>query len=173
MRKKESGAVLIVSLIILIALTLFVLSGTHTVMMQEKMTSAVRDMHVSLEIAESGIVDAEAYVDGLVDTTGFSNGGTNGLYSEGNGPSDLFADTTWEAGVVRSSLTDVSGGGVKANYFIEYMGKRTVSVGNPSVAIGENSSSTSSVDIFKIVSRSAGRSGNTERIIVTYYAKNL
>ena len=173
MRKKESGAVLIVSLIILIALTLFVLSGTHTVMMQEKMTSAVRDMHVSLEIAVSGIIDAEAYVDSLANTSTFNNTGASGLYSEGNGPSDLFANATWAAGFVRLSSIDVSGGGVKANYFIEYMGKRTVSVGNPSVAIGENSSSTSSVDIFKIVSRSAGRSGNTERIIVTYYAKNL
>lgn len=175
MRKKQSGAILIVSLIILFALTLFVLSGSQTVMIQEKMTAAVRDMHISLEIAESGIKDAETYIDALSDTSAFSDSGSGGLYSEGNGPADLFADATWQDSIIRSATTDVSGSSVLASYFIEDMGEMTLDDDSTSLTIGSYGSVTSSNDlqIFKIVSRSTGLSGNTERVIVSYYAKDF
>ena len=171
--KKQSGAVLIISLIILIALTLFVLSGSQTVVIQEKMTSAVRDLHVSLAIAESGIKDVEVVIEGLSDTTDFSDAGSGGLYSEGNGPTDLFADATWADSVTSVATTSVSG--EVARYFIEDLGEMSVGSDDTSLSIGGygESSDASELQIFKIVSRSTGISGNTERVVVSYYAKDF
>jgi len=173
--KRQSGAILIVSLIILVALTLFVLSGGQNVMIQEKMTSAVRDMHVSLEIAESGIRDAESYIDMLSNLDSFSDNGSGGLYSEGNGPSDLFADGTWDDNVI-SATTDVSDGHAVATYFIEDIGEVSFDEGtDSSITIGSygSTSDDAASEVFKIVSRSTGISGNTERVIVSYYAKSF
>ena len=171
MHKKQSGAVLIVSLIILVALTLFVLSGSNSVVMQEKMTSAVRDMHVSLEIAESGLRDAEDVVKALSDVTSFNASGTNGLYSEGNGPTDIFADALW-SGNVATAATTVSG--KQALYFIEHLGVVSTESAS-SVAIKVYGESTTETDIhrFKIVARSTGTSGNAERTIVSYYSADF
>jgi type IV pilus assembly protein PilX len=175
--KKQSGAILIISLIILVALTLFVLSGGQNVMIQEKMTSAVREMHVSLEIAESGIIDAEAYIDTLSDLDTFSDTGSGGLYSEGNGPSDLFSDTTWDSSVTLTATTDVSdSNSILASYYIEDMGEVSFDDDDDSsltISSYGSTSDDSSSEVFKIVSRSTGRSGNTERIIVSYYAKSF
>lgn len=176
MLKKQSGAVLIISLIILVALTVFVLSASQSVLIQEKMTSAVRDMHLSLEITESGVKDAEAYIEGLSNTSTFSDTGTDGLYSQGTGPVDLFADATWTDDVIRRAVTDVSDNNIVASYFIEDMGE--ITFGNDdssSLAISTygDISESRAAGVFKVVSRSLGRNGNTERIIISYYAKSF
>jgi len=173
MRKKQSGAVLIVSLIVLVALTLFVLSGSHSVMMQEKMVSAVRDMHVSLEVAESGVLDAEQVIEGLTDVTSFNASGSNGLYSEGNGPTDLYDDALWNSSNVATAGTSISSN--QALYFVEYLGVYTSSTAiiDDSVETYGDESAESETSLFKIVSRSLGINGNTERIIVSYYAKSF
>jgi len=176
MLKKQFGAVLIVSLIILVALTLFVLSASQSVLIQEKMTSAVRDMHISLEIAESGVKDAEVYIEGLSDTSTFSATGTDGLYSQGTGPVDLFADATWTDGVIRRAATDVSDNNIVASYFIEDMGEITFEDDDSSsmaISTYGDISERRAAEVFKVVSRSMGRSANTERIIISYYAKNF
>lgn len=153
MRKKQSGAVLVISLVMLFSVTIFVLSSSQNMMMQEKMTSAVRDAHVSLQIAESGIVDAENYIETLVNTTGFNSTGAGGLYAQDNGPTDMFADATWTDAKTRSNNTLT---GADARYFIEHLGTL---YGN--------------VDGFKIVSRSLLVNGSAERIVVSYYGKVL
>ena len=176
MHKKQTGAVLIVSLIILVALTLFVLSGSNSVVMQEKMVSAVRDMHVSLEIAESGIADAESAIEALSDVTSFDTTGTNGLYSEGHGPTDLFADTLWaDSNITHLATANTVISKSQARYFIEYLGIYTSSnaITDNSVKTYGAKSSESDISLFKIVSRSLGINGNTERIIVSHYAKSF
>jgi len=170
--KKQSGSVLMVSLIILISLTLLVLSGSQTVVVQEKMTFAVRDAHIAMEIAESGIRDAEEVLEAFTDMSPFNDAGTNGFYSEGNGPQDLFASTTWVDGVINDATTAVSG--ENAQYFIEYLGQYEVSSSRAVNIIGYGEASEEDeVYLFKIVARSLGLSGNTERIVVSHYAKSF
>jgi len=176
MCKKESGVVLVVSLIILFVLTLIVLSASRSVLVQEKMTSAVRDMHVSLEIAESGLSDAEAFIETLADNSSFVDAGTNGLYSTGNGPTNLFASGTWGVGVTSSATTVVSGAGTVAQYFIEDLGLISVATTSDEIEIKTHATASEAdadVRLFKIVSRTLGNNGNTERIVVSYYGRSF
>lgn len=175
MYKKQSGSVLVISLVALLALTLFVISGSQTVMVQEKMTAAVRDMHVSLEIAESGVRDAEQLIEALSDTNGFSDAGLNGLYSKGNAPDDVFASTTWSTTNSAGATTKTLSSGEVARYFIEYLGEQYAASNTSSVSIdgyGETLES-SDVHLFRIVARSLGRSGNTARVVESHYAKSF
>ena len=180
MRKKQSGAILVISLIILFSLTLFVLSGSQSVLVQEKMTAAVRNMHVSLEIAESGITEAETYIETLAETdisddfTSDGTGDPSGLYSKTNCPSDLFADSNWTNANTMQATKDVSGEKEKyALYFIVDMGEITFEDSSLSISSYGDTSENSPVEIFKIVSRSLGSNGNSERVIVSYYAKTF
>lgn len=173
MFKKQTGAVLITCLVILISLTLLVLSGGQSGIVQEKMTAAMRDAHVSLEVAESGVIDAEAIVEALTGIGGFTDTGAGGRYSEGNGPNDLFADTVWSNALTSESTTTVSG--QLSRYYIEYLGMLSIEEDLSGVNVTGYGETTGAGNIhgFKIVSRSTGRDGNTERIVVSYYGKRF
>ena len=173
MLKKQSGAVLIVSLIIVIAVTALVLSGTQSTLMQEKMTASMRDLHISLEVAESGVRDAENLIDALTDVSSFANVETGGKYSIGTGPTDLFAEATWADNLTTAATIEVSDENIVARYFIEYLGlvKTLSDEANMNVTgygAGELESTTHG---FKIVVRATGRTGYSERIIVSYFGK--
>ena len=176
MNKNQSGAVLIISLIILFSLTLLVLSSSQVVLVQEKMTSAVRDMHISLEIAQSGIADAENKIENLTDINSFDSVGKNGLYSKGNGPTDIFDTDLWRG--TRSVVATTNISDEAARYFIEDLGLISdFTTETSSVEIknnyGKKTTTTSDVHVFKIVARSLGGNGNSERIIMDYYTKCL
>lgn len=59
----QQGAVLILSLIFLLALTLLGLSGMRTSTLEEKMSSNMRDMDLAFEAAESGLRESETWID--------------------------------------------------------------------------------------------------------------
>ena len=173
MQKKQSGAVLIVSLIILFMLTVLVLSGIQSTLMQEKMTSAIRDSHISLEIAESGLLDAESMIENLTSVNTFT--GTGGLYSENSGPEDIFTDSTWTDNSTIAATTEIAGAGLVSRYFVEYLGVLTLDQDLSTLNTTGYGTTTGGGDIhgFKIVSRSVGKDGNTEKIVVGYYAKSF
>jgi type IV pilus assembly protein PilX len=173
--KKQSGAVLITSLILLIALTILVIASTQSGITQEKMTVAVRESHVSLEMAESGARDAEKFIDTLIDTSSFNDLGTGGKYSKDNGPADLFATANWG---VKSIAATTGVSVLTTRYFIEHLGllsTATVAAApvDPSITGYGETSTVGTAHLFKIVSRSMGDNGNSERIIVSYYAKSF
>ncbi|WP_284205701.1 pilus assembly PilX family protein [Psychromonas marina] len=173
MLKKQSGAVLVVSLIILIMLTVLVLSGTQSTVMQEKMTAAIRDSHISLEIAESGVRDAEKMIETLTGVSGFNAAGTGGKYSENDGPADLFDETIWADNLTSAATTTVSGH--VSRYFVEYLGLMSLDEDLGSLNMTGYGETTGGGDIhgFKVVARSIGKDSNTERIIVSYYGKRF
>jgi len=62
---KQRGAVLIVSLILLLIMTILALSGSQIVRMQERMAGNVRDTDLAFQGAEAGLRDAEDHLNGL------------------------------------------------------------------------------------------------------------
>lgn len=64
---RQQGASLIVSLIMLLLLTIIGLSAMQSTVMQEKMTSNLRDTHVSFHAAEIALDYSENWIQGLVE----------------------------------------------------------------------------------------------------------
>lgn len=171
---KQKGAVLAVTLMILLMLTLIVVSGNEEVLLQEKMSSAVRDTHISLATAEASMTDAAAIIDNLTGTSGFSASGTDGYYSKDNGPIDMFASAIWADAKTITATTPVAG--EVAKYFIEDLGiiplpEEDLS-GINMLGYGQTTGG-GDVTAFKVAARATGQSGSAERLVITYYGKRL
>jgi type IV pilus assembly protein PilX len=64
-KSQQTGAVLIVSLILLLVMTILALSSSQAVRLQERMAGNVRDTDLAFQGAEAGLRDAELYIQGL------------------------------------------------------------------------------------------------------------
>ncbi|WP_299584249.1 PilX N-terminal domain-containing pilus assembly protein [uncultured Microbulbifer sp.] len=173
--KKEQGAVLMVSLIILLVLTLIGISGARSVLMSERMTSASRDAKVALEVAESMARLGEKEIEGLVKISNF--GSVNWQHNEGEGPEDIFSEDTWKDTNSTSkqvSMLDPAGNKISGRMYIERFGLAAgeSNVDDVDLSSGSTGGDDTTVYVFKIVSRGVSVSG-TERIIVTLYGKEF
>ncbi|ORU90200.1 MAG: hypothetical protein A6F71_04330 [Cycloclasticus sp. symbiont of Poecilosclerida sp. M] len=60
--KKQAGAILFVSLIMLLLMTLLGISGMQTTVLEERMAGNFKDRNMSLQAAESALREAEEYL---------------------------------------------------------------------------------------------------------------
>lgn len=163
----QRGAALILSLLLLLVLTLLAVSSMQNTVMQERMVSAEREGIISLEIAESGLRDAEAFVEALSNLNGFT--GSDGLYPVGEAGPDPLDAATWAgtASVAGQAVPDV---GVTPRYFIVHEGEARQPEG---IMEGQGYGGSSSPDAqaFRIVAWSPGLSGESQRVIETFYVR--
>lgn len=169
--KHQRGAVLITSLMILLVLTLLALSGMQGSLLQDKMTSAVREGQISLESAEFALREAEKVLEDNTVTLG--NFGTdNGLYTRADAP-DPLDSATWDSSGTASLEATGFPGTLAENprFFIEYIGdtSSSESPGDAQITNYDDSTGGSKPLGFRIVAWSSGRNGETRRIIESYY----
>jgi type IV pilus assembly protein PilX len=197
-QKAQKGAILFISLIILLILTILGLASMQNSIMQEKMTAAVRDGRVALEGGEAGLHFVEQQVvEDLNTINGFNNSGC--LYEAGAAPrqsnsgvwqeidadgdwvdSDIWSDDTKTCEIttvnVRTSSGDGSDGSLAANprYFIEHAGVLT-DEDSTNIMMFNYNNNAGSGDIhgFKIVVRSVGSSATSQRYVSSYYGKRI
>ena len=72
-RKRESGASLVVGLVLLLIATLVVFAGVRGTQMQERMTSNLNNKAISLKAAEAGASDFLAWIQEELDDGGWPN----------------------------------------------------------------------------------------------------
>lgn len=75
--KKQTGAALIVSLVILVIMTLLGLSSIRTSSLEEKMATNLRDQELAFQAAEIALRDAEKRISALVAEPIATQGGSN------------------------------------------------------------------------------------------------
>ncbi|WP_444919270.1 pilus assembly PilX family protein [Microbulbifer sp. JMSA003] len=173
---QQNGAVLVISLIILLVLTLIGISGARGILMNERMTSASRDAQIALEVAESMSRQGEEYIEGLENLDNF--GSASWLHETGSAPSDLLSNSTWkDANSIEKSvpMKDADGdNNLKGRMFIERLGVADLGEDYADIDLsdGKTKGEGTVVEVFKIVSRGEGIA-NTQRVIVTLYAKEF
>lgn len=64
--KKQQGAVLVVSLLLLLVMTVLALGASQTTRLQERMSAGMRDRDLAFESAEAGVRNGERIIDSLV-----------------------------------------------------------------------------------------------------------
>jgi len=154
--KQQSGVVLLVSLVILLLISILAVSGGQSAAVQERMTFAAQDARTALQSAEIALRQAELYIEASINnTSGFNDSGTNGLYSTGKVPEDIWASSMWTDTNSRTATLKASDQANNSRYFIEYLGP-----------IG-------TIHHFRIIARGEGSSSTSERMIEGYYAKVL
>ena len=172
---KQKGAVLVISLIILLVLTLIGVSAARTVLLEEKMTFASRDAKVALEVAEALVKAAEVEVEAM-STTGLF--GSGHLHIEGEGPDSLLGATTWESADSATKAVTMKGpdgSALTGRYYIELAGNAEKEDPADSITVGGYGQSTGGgeIKVFRIVAQGRGINDNTTRIIVSHYGKRF
>lgn len=167
----QRGAVLIISLIVLTVLTIVVLSANRSVVIQERMTSAIRESNLTFQAAESGLREAEIFINGLGDLGGFSDAGVDGFYNQNSGPADYSDPAIWDPGL--SQLATETVPGYETRYFIERLGQFEIGGIAPDISLRNDYSRPeveTSTEVFRVIVRSVGPNGQPIRILAGYFS---
>jgi len=158
----QRGAVLVISLIMLMVLTVLGLTAMQTSILEEKMAGNFRDRHTAFEAAESALRGGESLVASLADTSSFN--GTGGRLSSTDPEPDFTNPSTWNNSMVYSgTLTGVA---TPPRYIAQHI----VHTNTTTTGKGINAITTSTeVDYFKITARGTGRTNKSKVILQSYY----
>lgn len=184
---KQQGAVLIISMVLLLVMSLIGLSSVVSSTLQEKMAGNSQQSALARYAAESGIRAAEVYIATNIksksDLVKF-NGSTLGLYSTFPVPSILFegdlAKQSADLGDVAKSTAWVAANSVevddlsskvqgkKPRYAIEYVGRRSKS-GSDFWTPEGGTLERGAPYIFKITAIGWGRDTNVYSVLQSHF----
>lgn len=179
--KKQQGAVLVMSLLMLFVLTLIGVSSFNTTTMEEKMSGNSRNRQLAFQAAETAVSDAERFIKDNVNNPVAqftATGGTGGLYNLGNGPSTINAtDKSWWSGITKRTYTATMQGDISAPpiYTIEYLGETKGNSPTEGNILGGEAGAGSggSIHAFRITVRGTGLTDNSVVVIQSHYGKRI
>jgi type IV pilus assembly protein PilX len=178
--QRQHGATLLVALIILLVLTILGLSSSQSVLLQERMTFSVQDSHVALQSAELAASEAEAFIAANVTTkSGFADdgdGSVKGLFTQGNGPANLFEASNWTNANSQQASTSVHANVPAPRFIIEDLGlssDEADDAGSVNMMGYGQSSGQGEINSFRIIAQGKGRADETKRYVISYYGKRL
>jgi type IV pilus assembly protein PilX len=164
---RQSGVVLVISLIMLMLLTLMATTGMQTTSLEEKMAGNMRDKDLAFQAAESAINAGEAMLlptPPVFDVSGTSNSGTGFYTSASNIPTAaaVLTDTFWTTNPV-ATYSHIGFFNITADskYIIQDIGVADC----PGAAVGSLGCHN-----FRITARATGASTNTVVILQTIFS---
>lgn len=187
---QQRGAVLIISMIILLILTLLGVTSMRSSALQERMAGNTRDKHLAFEAAEAALIDAEDFLSTIATTGAFDTDGSDGLYND-----DIRADTIppgivitdkgiadrvdWDGSVdpTMSFLTATNIGtgqglGSAPKYVIQFISSFGTDVDRYNQDNAGQGSGGGKTGLFRITARGTGGSDNSVVVLQTVYAIN-
>ena len=169
--RSQSGVTLVVSLIILVALTVLGVTSMQSTRTEVSMAGNQRELGQTFNAAEAGLRDAESFVMDSITKTIYSDP-TTGLYDKTDADPDYGDPATWStARVATINLADVY---EQPLFIIRYLGDRSQNE-VAAVNIGGYGSSQPGITVsnFRITARGTGQSGNARRFLQSYYGKEF
>lgn len=169
-RPAQQGAALVISLIFLLVITIVAVAGTRSTTMQERMAGNTRDRNLAFQAAESGLREAEDFIESLASLGNFD--GTNGLYGLTDTEPDFDDSATWSTAGNFVTADENYGSYNAPRYFIKYY---TIVQGEEGAlnlsGYGDNKGS-GDVTIFRITGRGTGGGADSAEVTVrTYYGR--
>ena len=167
----QSGAVLIISLIMLLLLTIIGTTAMQSTSLEEKMAGNIRDKSLAFQAAESALKAAEASLNTPPLAATFMNdGSTGGFYTDPTTDSSTIAtasailtDSFWTTKPkITSTVTGLGNGIATPVYIIQLMGTADC----PGAATG-----TLGCNNYRITARATGGSTNSVVILQSIYLR--
>lgn len=164
--QRQDGAVLMMSLIILLVLTILGLTAMQTTGVQERMAGGLRDASVSLQAAEAAIRDGER----LIEEEQMYFFEADFYYRFGD-------EESWDWSDFSSVATRTYQGGEDFSdllyedpeYFIVEMDPGMLAGGAPRDTAREFGAGGDDRRAFRVIARSTGASGDTETVLESVY----
>jgi len=164
----QTGMTLVVSLVILIALTILGVSSMQSTRTEISMAGNLRDAGITFNAAEAGLRAGEAFVNNTFTTTLF-NDPSIGLYPELDADPPYGHSATWDASQIATSV-NLPYVIEPPRFIIHYLGDRSQNE-VASVNIGGYGSSQPGITVsnFRITARGAGQSGRSFSMVQSYF----
>ena len=183
-QQRQQGAALLICLLMLLVLSLLAVAGMRDSTLQQKMVSSQKDNQMALEMAEDAMHQIEKQIDNNTVVLADFNS-SNWLYAPGNAPANVFDQSIWAKGSTKTSEVTATkqawqaeyGTNVPApRYFIELIGPTATGnqPGNVNLAGSTDYDTGAGTPTgFRIVVRSTGLTGKTQRIIEEFYGRQI
>ena len=157
---QEKGAVLVISLIMLLLLTLIGVTATQVTGLEERMAGNMRDSNLAFQSAESALRAGENL---LTQATlpSFTSAGTNGLYAQTGTPPGAY--DTWGANTASYSAASDQ---VAANP--QYVIQRLANIESGSSL---DASSFGQSEIYRITARGVGGTDTAVAVVQSTYKR--
>ena len=162
MVRSQAGAVLIVSLVLLLVLTILGVSGVQNTTMEERMAGNYRDRFSAFQAAEAALRVGERSVGVYTTFSGMNFDGTDGTFDSDKftGSADPMDPNNYLA--VSASTLAIGGVASTPEYFIERVPK--VPLSNSSLVVGFQGASKD-VQYYRITGKGTGSGGRAEVIL--------
>jgi type IV pilus assembly protein PilX len=164
----QRGAVLVVSLIILLIMTILGVSSMKNTTLEERMAGNMRDQNLAFQSAEAALIEGEIY---LRDTLLIVTDGSDGLHARNAAP-DVFDPDTWANNAKSRPATVYLNDDQNARYFIEKIGDVSKSTGKDlTFDPGGNKLKGGDITGYRVVAIGEGASGAAQSILSSYFGK--
>ncbi len=167
--QRQSGAVLVVGLIMLLIMTLLGITTMHTSVIEEHMSGNLRDKQLAFQAAESGLRDAEAFLETIVSVAALD--GSDGLYGLDDDEPDI--DGTWDDSNSRTYSGTLSGVNTIPRYRVKLIGEFGESTGAINIGRYGELKAQEGVTAFLITVRGTGGSDNSVVYVRSYYGRRI
>lgn len=161
---RESGAVLVVSLVFLLIITILAIGSMRSSVLEEKMAGNTGDRNLAFQSTESAVREAEVFIEGIVSLGNFT--GAAGLFGQTHIEPDYTDPATWTDGGFHVVAGTDFGSYQPPRYFIK---QHTVVAGTEGAlnmsGYGDNKGS-GDVTIFRITARGTGASADSAEVIL-------
>ncbi len=164
---KQQGAALIVSLIILIAMTLLTVTSMRGTTTELAMAGNLRESSLAFQGAEAGLRFAESQVAISTSTTSITD-----QVGKSTADPDYLDDLSWAVVSAKTADIDLSSVGIaKPQYIIKFVDENSSDrLGLLNTGGGYNAAAkTPPVAIYRITSRARGQTANTFRTVQSHY----
>ena len=167
--RQQRGAVLIISLIMLLVLTLLGVTSMRTTVLEEKMAGNLRDKNTAFQAAETALRDGEALINTLVATSSFD--GTNGRLGSADTDPDFFNMTWSDSNSIEYSGT-MTGVTTQPRYILKFVKQVSSDSGSLKVS-GYGDGGTNTVNNFRVTAKGTGKSDSSSVILQAFYGKGM
>lgn len=169
----QSGAVLAVSLIMLLLVTLIGLAGMRTTVLEEKMAGNLSDLSVAFEATESVLREGEFWLDDLPpprpDPVGSCTDPCEVVFSMDSSIDPMNSTATWGTALARAYVGDspIPNVAAQPEYYVEHelFLKDSLNLGTQNDDTGR--------DLYRVTGRGTGGSATTQAIARTTYARRF
>lgn len=165
--RQQSGAALIVSLLILMGMTMLGITSMKGSSTELAMAGNLRESAITFQAAEAGLKTAEAILDA-------GNDPANLLASSDLDPNYL-ADATWNSAAATQAAVSLANISNNPRYIIKHLGKwnpdKNVYDLDPGFSGYGLTSSAIKIDYYRSTARGFGQTGNTFRTVQSYFGR--
>jgi type IV pilus assembly protein PilX len=171
---RNRGVALFISLVLLLVLTIIGVSAVQTTTLETRMARNEHDVLLAFQAAESALRDAEEFLETVVTTAIFTNGGANGLWTiaEFGEPNRWEAANVWQGGT--SVVAPTVAGTVVAEqprYLIEHIASVLREENAFQITDPYSASAADRIEIFRITARGVGGTPNARVMLQTTYGR--